>query len=164
MGKRIALNVGTTTTHTTTSDLNNNNNNKEQQLYDPEVRLWLYDELIGDRKLSEIINETHENVKYLPGIVLTHNLHVTVDMAKTIQDADIVFIVIPHQHIHATLKSMIGHIKPNTMVVSMIKGLRMDKHGPELISSLIRRALSTDNVAVVMGANIASDVSTTIII
>ena len=26
--------------------------------------MWVYEEMIGDRKLSEIINTEHENVKY----------------------------------------------------------------------------------------------------
>lgn len=145
IANRLALNVGPT------------GDSKEQ--YESEVQMWLYDEIIEGRKLSEIINESHENIKYLPGIKLPNNLHVTIDMAKTVQHADVIFIVIPHQHIHATLKSMMGHVKPDTIIVSMIKGLKMDKNGPELISSVIRKTLSTENIAVVMGANIASDVS-----
>lgn len=30
---------------------------------EPEVRLWVFEEIIDGRKLSEIINEDHENVK-----------------------------------------------------------------------------------------------------
>ena len=26
--------------------------------------MWVYEEMIGERKLSDIINEEHENVKY----------------------------------------------------------------------------------------------------
>jgi hypothetical protein len=35
---------------------------------DTDVRMWVYEEEVEGRKLSEIINEQHENVKYLPGI------------------------------------------------------------------------------------------------
>lgn len=144
IANRLALNVGPS------------GDSKDQ--YESEVLMWLYDEVVDGRKLSEIINESHENIKYLPGVKLPNNLHVTVDITKTVQDADVVFIVIPHQHIHQTLKSMVGRMKPDAVVVSMIKGLKLDKNGPELISSVIRKTLGTDNVAVVMGANIASDV------
>lgn len=31
---------------------------------DPDIRLWVFEELIEGRRLSEIINTDHENVKY----------------------------------------------------------------------------------------------------
>jgi glycerol-3-phosphate dehydrogenase (NAD+) len=38
------------------------------------VRMWVYEEEVGGRKLTDIINETHENVKYLPGISIGDNI------------------------------------------------------------------------------------------
>ena len=31
--------------------------------------MWVFEEVVNGRKLSDIINETNENVKYLPGIL-----------------------------------------------------------------------------------------------
>lgn len=39
-----------------------------------EVKMYVFQETIGDRKLTDIINELHENVKYLPGIKLPENV------------------------------------------------------------------------------------------
>jgi glycerol-3-phosphate dehydrogenase (NAD+) len=36
--------------------------------------MWVFEEDIGGRKLTEIINTQHENVKYLPGHKLPHNV------------------------------------------------------------------------------------------
>ena len=36
--------------------------------------MWVYEELIDGRKLTDIINQDHENVKYLPGIELPANV------------------------------------------------------------------------------------------
>lgn len=36
--------------------------------------MWVFEELIDGRKLTEIINETHENVKYLPKHKLPANV------------------------------------------------------------------------------------------
>lgn len=36
--------------------------------------MWVYEEIIEGKKLTEIINETHENVKYLPGHKLPANV------------------------------------------------------------------------------------------
>lgn len=30
--------------------------------------MWVFEEQVDGRNLSEIINEKHENVKYLPGV------------------------------------------------------------------------------------------------
>lgn len=36
--------------------------------------MWVYEEEVGGRKLTDIINETHENVKYLPGVNIGDNI------------------------------------------------------------------------------------------
>lgn len=36
--------------------------------------MWVFEEMIDGKKLTEIINETHENVKYLPGHKLPENV------------------------------------------------------------------------------------------
>lgn len=36
--------------------------------------MYVFEEMIEGRKLTEIINETHENVKYLPGHKLPENV------------------------------------------------------------------------------------------
>ena len=44
-----------------------NNNFLPIQFYADAVKMWVFEELIEGKKLTEIINETHENVKYLKG-------------------------------------------------------------------------------------------------
>lgn len=36
--------------------------------------MWVFEEIVDGRKLSEVINEKHENIKYLPGIRLPDNV------------------------------------------------------------------------------------------
>lgn len=36
--------------------------------------MYVYEEMINGRKLTEIINEEHENVKYLPGHKIPENV------------------------------------------------------------------------------------------
>lgn len=42
--------------------------------FDSCVNMWVYEEMIEGKKLTEIINTTHENVKYLPGKKLPENV------------------------------------------------------------------------------------------
>lgn len=38
------------------------------------VTMYVYEEYVNGKKLTEIINETHENVKYLPGHKIPENV------------------------------------------------------------------------------------------
>lgn len=38
------------------------------------VNMYVYEEIFDGKKLSEIINNEHENKKYLPGIKLPENV------------------------------------------------------------------------------------------
>lgn len=42
--------------------------------FDTTVNMWVFEEMVNDRKLTEIINTDHENVKYLPGHKLPPNV------------------------------------------------------------------------------------------
>ncbi len=44
------------------------------ETFDATVKMWVFEEQVDGRKLSEIINTDHENVKYLPGAKLPHNV------------------------------------------------------------------------------------------
>ena len=49
-------------------------NVKEQPGFDHEVKMWVFEEMVDGKKLTEIINDTHENVKYLPGFKIPENV------------------------------------------------------------------------------------------
>lgn len=42
--------------------------------FDTTVNMWVFEEMVDGRKLTEIINTDHENVKYLPGHKLPPNV------------------------------------------------------------------------------------------
>lgn len=47
---------------------------KYSDVFEDTVNMYVYEELVNGRKLTEIINEDHENVKYLPGHQLPANI------------------------------------------------------------------------------------------
>lgn len=49
-------------------------NAQKLQRFATTVRMWVYEENINGRKLTDIINTDHENVKYLPGYKLPENV------------------------------------------------------------------------------------------
>lgn len=109
--------------------------------------MWVFEEMIDGRKLTEIINETHENVKYLPNHKLPTNVvslvvqasneepnlqdgntpHLFIcqiaipDVVEAAKDADILIFVIPHQFITRICEQLVGNIKATAFGLSLIK-------------------------------------------
>ena len=50
------------------------NNVRGKSSYVESVSLYVHEEIVDGKKLSEIINLQHENTKYLPGIQLPDNV------------------------------------------------------------------------------------------
>ncbi|CAL0323250.1 unnamed protein product [Lupinus luteus] len=126
--------------------------------FDDEVRMWVFEETLpGGEKLSEVINKTNENVKYLPGIKLGKNVVAVPDLENAVKDADMLVFVSPHQFMEGICKLVAGKIKASAEGISLIKGMEVKKEGPCMISTLISNRLGI-NCSVLMGANIANEV------
>ncbi|KAH1193595.1 Glycerol-3-phosphate dehydrogenase [NAD(+)] [Glycine max] len=111
-----------------------------------EVRMWVFEEkLPSGEKLTDVINKTNENVKYLPGI-------------KLVKDANMLVFVTPHQFMEGICKRLAGKIRSDTEGISLIKGMEVKKEGPTMISTLITKQLGI-NCSVLMGANIANEIA-----
>lgn len=49
-------------------------NARNNPKFDSTVNMWVFEETVNGRKLTEVINTDHENVKYLPGHKLPENV------------------------------------------------------------------------------------------
>ena len=58
-------------------------------MFDPTVNMWVFEEMVDGKKLTEIINTTHENVKYLPGRKLPENVVAVPDIVQAASGADV---------------------------------------------------------------------------
>lgn len=47
--------------------------------------------------MTEIINEEHENRKYLPGVALGENVVAIPDIGEAVKGATVLIFVMPHQ-------------------------------------------------------------------
>jgi glycerol-3-phosphate dehydrogenase (NAD+) len=112
-------------------------------MFETRVKMWVYEEMVdlpavaaanggGDgtktttrSKLTEIINTRHENVKYLPGIILPDNIVAVADLAEACHDATLLIFVLPHQFLPRLLPTIRASAHPSCRGVSLIKGLGM---------------------------------------
>jgi glycerol-3-phosphate dehydrogenase (NAD(P)+) len=73
--------------------------------------------------LAEQLNDTGENLPYLPGFTLPADIHVTSDLPATIFEADILLCVIPSQHVRGVLSHIAPLLTRNQIIVSASKGI-----------------------------------------
>ncbi|XP_066500614.1 glycerol-3-phosphate dehydrogenase 1a isoform X2 [Hoplias malabaricus] len=120
--------------------------------------MWVFEEVVNGRKLTEIINTQHENVRYLPGHRLPENVVAVADLVEAVCGADILLFVVPHQFISQVCDTIQGKIKADALGMSLIKGVDEGPDGLKLISEVIREKLGI-SMSVLMGANIANEVA-----
>lgn len=132
----------------------------EHSIFVQHVPVWVKEELFNGKKLTEILNTRHENIKYLPGCIIPYNVVALSDLDVAVYDADILVFVVPYQYIHEVCDKLRGKVKSSAVAVSLVKGLDVTGSAERtgLVSNVIRRALSIE-CAVLMGANYAPEVS-----
>lgn len=124
-----------------------------------EVKMWVFEETVEGRNLSEIINDDHVNVKYLPGVQLPMNLVACPDLVAACREADVLLFILPHTFLPRVLDTLKGQVKASAVTASFIKGIQFSAHGPQLLTALIADELQLRDACAVMGANIANDVA-----
>ncbi len=148
------------------------------------VNMYVYEEHVmlenGEtEKLSKVINNKHENVKYLKGIQLPTNVKAVPNVIDSIQGATLLIFCLPHQFLKPILHQIRDHydsLHPSgCRGVSLIKGMDFDleSKSPILISKLIEDTLNERgddsngtsdplnkfSCGVLMGANVANGVA-----
>ncbi|OAG28830.1 glycerol-3-phosphate dehydrogenase (NAD+) [Nematocida displodere] len=126
--------------------------------YNNDVTLWIFEEKVGERNLSEIINTEHQNVKYMPDVLLPANVMAVTCLKEAVVDADVLVFVVPHEFLETTIEPIIGATKAGAVGVTLIKGAFFAEDKITLISDMLGTKLGLQ-MAVLMGANIAKDVA-----
>jgi len=126
--------------------------------FDDEVKMYVYEEVIDGKNLTEIINTEHENVKYLAGAKFTPNVVACPSLEETVADATMVAFCLPHQFLKGMLPVIKSNTAPGVKALSAIKGIDFDDNGIVLVSDLIRKDLGCDT-SILMGANVANEMA-----
>ncbi|CAF0973901.1 unnamed protein product [Adineta ricciae] len=132
-----------------------------QDEYDQRIVMWCKEEILDDgSKLTEVINEKHENTKYLPNKILPENVLAVPDLDEAVKDADILIFVIPHQFVKQTCEELKSKVKQDAFAITLIKGFYVDEETNELllVSEIIKSTLNIPCLSM-MGANIAKEVA-----
>jgi len=127
-------------------------------VFDNEVKMYVHQEMIDGKPLTEIINETNENVKYLKGAKFTSNVVASPDIADAVKGATMICFCLPHQFLKPMVPAIVENAAPGAKLLSAIKGIDFDENGIVLISDILRDTFKAD-CSVLMGANVANDMA-----
>jgi len=122
------------------------------------VPIWVFEEEVDGKKLTEIINEQHVNVKYLPDIKLPENVVAVADVVEAVKDATALVFVLPHQFLGKVIEQLEGKVRKDAKAITLIKGV--DVHGDDIhiFADVIEQKLGI-RCSALSGANIADEVA-----
>lgn len=151
------------------------------ELFERDVQMWVFEEEVslenskskfaserykdaspnlfdGPQKLTHVINELHENVKYLPDIDLPFNIIANPSVQDAVKNSTILIFNLPHQFINKLCNQLSGHILPYARGISCIKGVNVTSSDISLFSESIGAKLGI-YCGALSGANIATEVA-----
>ncbi|MDD6043574.1 MAG: NAD(P)H-dependent glycerol-3-phosphate dehydrogenase [Eubacteriaceae bacterium] len=77
---------------------------------------------VNAEHLKEMRNN-RENVRYLPGIPFSDNLHIVESTEEALEDADVALFSAPAQHFRSAFENAIPYITEDMIVVNVAKGI-----------------------------------------
>ena len=157
MTERVAI-IGSGNWGSAIAKIVGNNTVRYPEIFQRDVRMYVYEEIFEGRKLTEIINTEHVNRKYLPQTRLPDNIIAVSNPAEAAKDATILIFVLPHQFIINTCKALKGSIASNAHAISMIKGVEVTNRAINIYADVIGKSLGIP-CAALSGANIANEVA-----
>lgn len=111
------------------------------------------------KQIAEEIQFDAQNRKYLPGITLPSKLSATSNLAKAMDGKKQIYVAVPTQSLRLMLISMKPLLKPDTIIVSLMKGVEKQTglRPSEIITEEL--GIAKDRVVVVSGPNLAIEIA-----
>lgn len=111
------------------------------------------------QEVADEVNTAHTNSGYLPGAVLPASVRATTDPAEAAADADFTVLTVPSQTARANLTTLAPLLAPDTVVVSLMKGVELGSamRMSEVIADTAK--LPPERIAVVTGPNLAREIA-----
>src|SRR5256885_13184705 len=120
------------------------------------VHLWA-----NEPDVCESIMQRRVNERFLPGFALPDSVEATNDLAKALEEVEIVVSVMPSQHCRSLFERMAPHLSPGLLFVSCTKGLeevtlfRMT----EVIADVMRTLKFSPRLGALSGPSFAKEVA-----
>mgnify|MGYP001827808758 CR=1 FL=1 len=116
---------------------------------------------VFEKEVKEQILQHRENQVFLPGTMLSSNLHPTNEFALAVSGKDLVLIVVPSHVMRETTEQIAGYVSRETIVVSASKGIENQTH--LTMTGVLKETLpevSRKHFAALSGPSFAKEVTT----
>lgn len=130
--------------------------------FDETVNFWVRQKDTPEGPLTEVINSTHENARYLPNIKLPHNLVAVPQLRDVVKGANLILFCVPHQFLPPVIKELRkpGILVDGARAISAVKGVEVDPKAGTISTypDIIEKELGIPCSAL-GGANVAIEVA-----
>jgi glycerol-3-phosphate dehydrogenase (NAD(P)+) len=109
-----------------------------------------------ESEVVESINRTHENTPFLDGIALPRTVRATADISEAARAAALL-LVVPAQHLRATLNTLAPLIADGTPIVLCAKGI--ERGTGKLLTEILTEIAPRAEPAILSGPSFARDVA-----
>ncbi len=116
-----------------------------------DVTLWA-----REAELVSHMQKNHENNQFLPGIKIDSAIKVS-DSISEVTNSDILLIVVPAQHLRATLQSMKSSLRKDQPVLICSKGIEMESG--LLMSQVAEQEIPNSPIGVLTGPTFAAEIA-----
>jgi len=119
------------------------------------VRLWTI-----EVDVAEMLRQSHENRKYLPGVILPADIAIEVDLQRAIVGADIVMLTVPSHVVRRLARAIAPFVSGAQIIVDIAKGIEEKTFYTmaEVIHSELPEAVRK-NIVALSGPSIAREMS-----
>ena len=118
------------------------------------VSLW-----VRRSEVAEEIKLTRENKRYLPGVTISKDVHISDDLEKVVTNAQIVVMVVPSHAMTSMAREVSRYLKADAIVVSATKGLEVGtfRRMSQVLSQELPKGFE-NSIAVLSGPSHAEEV------
>ncbi len=119
-----------------------------------DVTMWGYED-----EVCNLINRTHENPIYHPGIRLSDTLRATPDPQEALDGAEMVVLAVPAQTLRGNLDAWASLFPPDAIVVSLMKGIELGtaKRMTQVVAEVV--GTPAERLVAVSGPNLAREIA-----
>ncbi len=118
------------------------------------VVMWGY-----EPEVCDLINRTHENPLYHPGIKLADGVRATHDPAAALDGAQLVVLAVPAQTLRSNLMQWQGLVPSDAIMVSLMKGIELNT--AKRMTEVVAEVLGTpeEQLVAISGPNLAREIA-----
>lgn len=133
-------------------------NEKMKSEFDQTIRFYVGKEMVNEKPLSDIINNSHEDVKYMQGVILPDNVKAYNDIEKAAEGAYYLVFVTRGESLPELLEQIKSKIANNASGISVMKGITLHEDSIELIPEIVEKILNIP-CGGLSGANMAKNIA-----